>query len=181
MLDVADELCQRATQMKSGDDPKFARSKRTIASMPRRLLRPSMRFSAEVAGDRNRDIKALGVKKSPFGSAMVTSLGMFGIPQGFAPLASFYKMPLLVLVGEITDKPVAIDGRVGVRPIMPLTATIDRRYADGSHISQLIKPFSAYLKDPAAFEPRLGETALGEVPEPGPVGKPVVADPNPVQ
>jgi hypothetical protein len=78
---------------------------------------------------------------------------MFGIPQGFAPLARFYGMPLLVLVGEITDKPVAVDGQVVVRPVISLTATIDHRYADGWHISQLIKPFRAYLQDPAAFEP----------------------------
>jgi pyruvate dehydrogenase E2 component (dihydrolipoamide acetyltransferase) len=84
---------------------------------------------------------------------MVTSIGMFGIPQGFAPLARFYKMPLLVLVGEIGPKPVAVDGEVVVRPVLPLTATIDHRYADGWHISQLIRPFRAYLEDPQAFEP----------------------------
>jgi len=88
-----------------------------------------------------------------FASAMITSIGMFGIPQGFAPLARFYKMPLLVLVGEIHDKPVAIDGRVEVRPVLPLTATIDHRYADGWHISNLIRPLKAYLNDPASYEP----------------------------
>jgi len=84
---------------------------------------------------------------------MITSIGMFGIPQGFAPLARFYGMPLLVLVGEIQDKPMAVDGQVVIRPVMSLTATIDHRYADGWHISQLIKPFKAYLGNPAAFEP----------------------------
>jgi pyruvate dehydrogenase E2 component (dihydrolipoamide acetyltransferase) len=153
--------------MKAGDDQEFARTKKSIAAMPRRLLRPSMRFSAWVAGDWNRSIKALGVKASPFGSAMITSIGMFGIPQGFAPLARFYKMPLLVLVGEIHDKPVAIDGRVEVRPMLPLTATIDHRYADGWHISQLIRPFKAYLHDPATYEP--DPTTLG-VPVAAPTG-----------
>ena len=155
VIDVAAELRERANKMKAGDDQEFAKSKKTIAAMPRRLLRPAMRFSAWVAGDRNKNIKLLGVKASPFGSAMVTSIGMFGIPQGFAPLARFYKMPLLVLVGEVTDKPMAIEGRVEIRPVLPLTATIDHRYADGWHISQLIKPFKAYMTDPAAFEPDL--------------------------
>ena len=153
VLEVARELSERAGRMKQGDDPEFAKTKKNIAGMPRRLLRPSMKLSAYIAGDRNRGIKALGVKASPFGSAMVTSIGMFGIPQGFAPLARFYRVPLLVLVGEITDRPVAIEGRVEVRPMLPLTATIDHRYADGWHISQLLKPFKAYLADPMAFEP----------------------------
>jgi pyruvate/2-oxoglutarate dehydrogenase complex dihydrolipoamide acyltransferase (E2) component len=153
VLEVATELSERAGRMKQGDDPEFAKTKKNIAGMPRRLLRPSMKLSAYIAGDRNRGIKALGVKASPFGSAMVTSIGMFGIPQGFAPLARFYRVPLLVLVGEITDRPVAVDGRVEVRPMLPLTATIDHRYADGWHISQLLKPFKAYLANPSEFEP----------------------------
>lgn len=164
VLEVAAELRARATAMKQGRDEEFARSRDTIARMPRVLLRPSMRLSAWVAGDRNRSIRSLGVKASPFGSAMVTSIGMFGIPQGFAPLARFYKMPLLVLVGEITDKPVAVDGRVEVRPVLPLTATIDHRYADGWHIGQLIRPFRAYLTDPAPFEP---DPAAAPFPEGG--------------
>src|SRR6266511_2118994 len=153
VFEVAGELKERASRMKQGDDKEFAKTKNNIARMPRRFLRPSMRFSSWLTNSRNRDVKALGVKKQPFGSAMITSIGMFGIPQGFAPLARFYGMPLLVLVGEITDKPMAVDGQVVVRPVISLTATIDHRYADGWHISQLIKPFRAYLQNPAAFEP----------------------------
>ncbi|HYU56994.1 MAG TPA: 2-oxo acid dehydrogenase subunit E2 [Actinomycetota bacterium] len=177
VTEVADELSDRATRMKAGDDPEFAKTKRSIAGMPRRLLRPSMRLSAWIAGDHNRRIKSLGVKASPFGSAMVTSIGMFGISQGFAPLARFYRMPLLVLVGEITDKPMAVEGRVEVRPVLPLTATIDHRYADGWHISQLLRPFKAYLGDPSGFEPdptppdepvEPPKPALAELPAEGP-------------
>ena len=155
VFDIARELAERSTRMKQGDDPDFARTKRDIARMPHRLLRPAMRLSAWLAGDHDRDVKALGLKRNPFGSAMVTSVGMFGIPQGFAPLARFYRMPLLVLVGEIAPKPWAVDGRVEVRPVLGLTATIDHRYADGWHISELIKPFKAYLNDPAGLEPDL--------------------------
>jgi chloramphenicol O-acetyltransferase len=159
ILEVADEVKDRATAMKAGNDQEFAKAKKQIGAMPRWLLRPAMRFSAWIAGDRNKSINLLGVKASPFGSAMVTSIGMFGIRQGFAPLARFYRVPMLVLVGEITAKPVAIDGRVEIRPVLPLTATIDHRYADGWHISQLIKPFKAYLEDPERFEPLLAVPA----------------------
>jgi pyruvate dehydrogenase E2 component (dihydrolipoamide acetyltransferase) len=146
--------------MKRGDDPDFAKTKKTMEALPRWLLKLSMRLSAWVAGDMNRSMKALGVKASPFGAAMITSVGMFGLPQGFAPLAKFYKMPLLIVVGEITDKPVAVDGRVEIRPMLPITATIDHRNADGWHIGQLLKPFRGYLADPAAFEPSPAPAAV---------------------
>ena len=101
VLEVSRELAERAGRMKQGDDPDFARTKKSIASMPLRLLRPSMRLSAWLAGDLDKDIKALGLRKAPFGSAMVTSIGMFGIPHGFAPLSAFYRVPLLVLVRAV--------------------------------------------------------------------------------
>jgi pyruvate dehydrogenase E2 component (dihydrolipoamide acetyltransferase) len=153
VYEIARELTERATAMKQGNDPEFAKTKKTMETMPMWAMKPAMRFSAWVAGDRDRSIKALGVKSSPFGAAMITSVGMFGLPLGFAPLARFYKMGLLILVGEIADKPLAIDGKVRIRPVLPITATIDHRYADGWHISQLLKPFRAYLADPASFEP----------------------------
>jgi len=56
------------------------------------------------------------------------------------------------VLGEVQPKPVALDGQVVVRPVLPLMATIDHRYTDGWHISQLIKPFKAYVADPQAYE-----------------------------
>jgi pyruvate/2-oxoglutarate dehydrogenase complex dihydrolipoamide acyltransferase (E2) component len=119
VLAVAEELRGRATAMKGGNDPDFARTKGSISAMPRILLRPAMRLSSWVAGDLNRDLKLVGAKANPFGSPWV------------------------------------VDRRVKVRPILSLTATIDHRYADGWHISQLIRPFRRYLEDPAAFEPQM--------------------------
>jgi hypothetical protein len=126
--------------------------------LPVPLLRAALRLSSWLASGLNVDLKALGVRRSPFGSAMVTSVGMFGLPMGFVPLAWMYRVPLLLLIGEIADKPVAIEGRVEVLPIIPITATIDHRYVDGWHISQVLRHFRAYLADPKAFEPELTPT-----------------------
>jgi hypothetical protein len=72
---------------------------------------------------------------------------------------------------------VVVKGRVEIRPMMPLTATIDHRYADRWHISQMIRPFSAYLKDPAAFEPSLASG--GDARAPAQVDEVVLPDPQP--
>ena len=153
--EVARELELRSRKMKKGEDADFARSKSMMEVLPRALLRPALRLGAWIAGDHATGIGALGLASSPFGSAMVTSVGMFGLPMGFAPLAWMYTVPLLVLAGEITDRPVVVDGRVVVRPIIPISATIDHRYVDGAHLGRALKAFRAYLADPAAFEPAL--------------------------
>ena len=146
--------------MKQGDDPDLARAKRTLDRLPGPLLRLALRVSSFVSYDLDRSVRALGIARAPFGSAMVTSVGMLGLPMGFAPLAWLYGVPIIVLAGEITDKPAVIHGRIEARAMLPLTVTIDHRYADGWHISQLLRPFRAYLDDPAGFEPAFEDRSL---------------------
>jgi pyruvate dehydrogenase E2 component (dihydrolipoamide acetyltransferase) len=153
---IAAELDERGRALKQGKDPSLARAKATLERLPMPLLHVALRLGAWVTGDLALNIPQLGLLASPFGSAMVTSVGMLGIPHGFAPLMWMYRVPLLVLVGEMSDKPVAIDGRVEVRPMLPITATIDHRYVDGAQIAKAMRAFRKYLEAPAAFEPALG-------------------------
>jgi pyruvate/2-oxoglutarate dehydrogenase complex dihydrolipoamide acyltransferase (E2) component len=153
VYEVAAELGGRARTLKAGKDPGFAKSKRLMDAMPTPVLRVALRFTAWLTGERGVAVPALSLEASPFGSAMVTSVGSIGLPLGFVPLAWMYKVPILVLAGEIMDKPMAVDKRVEVRPILPISVTIDHRYVDGWHIGQALAPFRAYLADPAAFEP----------------------------
>jgi len=151
-VEIGEELARRASALKSGHDPEFARTKHLMDTLPPRILRRALRLTAFLTEQLGLDLPALGLRKSPFGSAMVTSVGMFGIPQGFAPLAWMYDVPILVLVGEITPRAVVIDRRVEVRDMLPITATIDHRYADGWHISQAMAAFREYLAAPQQFE-----------------------------
>jgi pyruvate dehydrogenase E2 component (dihydrolipoamide acetyltransferase) len=151
-IEIASELGSRAKKLKTGRDTEFNAAKRAMELMPRALLGRVLRASAHLAGDHNVDLRALGLAASPFGSAMVTSVGMLGLPIGFAPLAYMYKVPILLLVGEIADKPVAVAGKVEVRPVLPVTATVDHRYMDGAHLGDLLRAFKQYLADPAATD-----------------------------
>lgn len=152
---VARELAERGRRLKSGDDPEFARTKRLMDALPPLALKLALRAGVLVTQVLQRDVPQLGLHRSPFGSAMVSSVGMLGLPQGFVPLAWMYDVPLLVLAGEVTKKPVVVDGRVEAREVLPITATIDHRYADGWHISRLMRAFREYLATPARFEPAL--------------------------
>jgi pyruvate dehydrogenase E2 component (dihydrolipoamide acetyltransferase) len=154
-VEVARELADRAGRMKSGDDREFARTKRMMDALPLPLLRIALRASALLTQQLGRDLPSLGLRRHPFGSAMVSSVGSLGLPQGFTPLAWMYDVPVLVLVGELIEKPVADRGRVQAREVLPITATIDHRYADGSHIGRMMTAFTTYLATPEQFEPSL--------------------------
>jgi pyruvate/2-oxoglutarate dehydrogenase complex dihydrolipoamide acyltransferase (E2) component len=152
---VAEELAVRVGRLKRGEDREFTRTKRLSDRLPIWLLRRALRASAFLSETLRLDIPALGLRRTPFGSAMITNVAMFGLPQGFAPLAWMYDVPLLVLVGEIAERPVVVDGRVVARPVLPVTATIDHRYVDGWHVGQAMAAFREYLADPQMFEPAL--------------------------
>jgi pyruvate dehydrogenase E2 component (dihydrolipoamide acetyltransferase) len=153
VAELATELGERAGAAKAGRDRDLAKSKGAMDALPVPVLRVALRVTSWITGDMDRSIETLGLARSPFGSAVVTSIGMFGLPTGFAPLSWMYRVPLLVLVGTITEKPVAVDGRVEVRPILPITATIDHRFVDGWHIGRAMRAFRAYLESPSSFEP----------------------------
>ncbi len=152
-IELASELEQRSRNMKAGRDPDFKRTKDLLERLPIRVLRQALKFSAFVSGDLERSIRALSIKPRAFGSAVVSSVGMLGLPAAFIPLSWLYRVPLAILVGEITDKPVAREGRLEICPMIPISATIDHRYVDGWHISQLLQHFRDYLADPSAHEP----------------------------
>jgi pyruvate dehydrogenase E2 component (dihydrolipoamide acetyltransferase) len=152
---VGAQLDVRGRQLKAGEDREFSRTKRVMEALPRPAMRAALRASVFVTEKLQLDVPPLALHRNPFGSAMITSVGMLGIPQGFAPLAWLYDVPLLVLVGEVGERPVVVDHQVVVRSVIPITATLDHRYVDGFHISRAMQAFRAYLEDPAAFEPPL--------------------------
>lgn len=160
---VAEELDRRSTALKRGDDADFARTKQLTDRLPAWLLRPALRVSAFLTERLQLELPRLGLHPSPFGSAMVSSVGMLGLPRGFAPLAWMYDVPVLVLVGEITQQPVVVAGRVEVREVLPITATIDHRYVDGWQIAKLMRAFRDYLATPQQFEPAIIVTDAPEL------------------
>lgn len=155
-IEVASELAERSGAMKAGRDPDLARSKTLMDRTPPWLLRGALRATAFLANDLGLDLPMLGLRKSPFGSAMITSVGMFGLPSGFAPLSWMYDVPVLILVGEIASRPVVVDGKVEARDVLPISASIDHRYVDGWHVSKAMKAFREYLAAPERFEPVVG-------------------------
>ena len=155
VIEIARELSERAGKIRSGDDAELGKTKKVIGSTPRRLLGLSMRMAAWLTTDKGKDLKKYGLPKQPFGSAMVSSVGMFGIQHAYAPLSPYYRIPFLVLVGEVAEKPAVVDGRVVPRPLVTVSATMDHRYVDGFHAARLARAARAYLEDPKRFEPAL--------------------------
>ena len=152
VVEIAREMEVRVERLRQRRDRQVERTKSLLDRIPVPLLGPVMRAIAYLTYDLDLDLTRIGVVKDEFGSAMVTNVGMFGLAQAHAPLVPFSRTPLVVLVGEVQEKPVAEAGRVVVRPVMTLGVTFDHRFMDGWHGGAMAQLFRAYIEDPARFE-----------------------------
>ena len=152
VVEIARELADQTTRMREGDDPQLGRGKKMLAALPPSLLRVGLRLGALLTSDLNLDLPGIGLPRQAFGGAMVSAVGMTGVSHAYSPLAPYYRVPLLVLVGAVTEKPVALRGQVLARPILSVTATFDHRYADGLVAADFGKAAAEFLRDPSAFD-----------------------------
>jgi 2-oxoacid dehydrogenases acyltransferase (catalytic domain) len=151
-VDIANELADRCAAIEAGSDPELGRGKALLARLPPRLLRTALRAGAWLTSDLNLDLSRLGMPRQAFGGAMITSVGMWGVSHAYSPLAPYYRVPLLVLVGAVRKTPVVAGDEIVARPMLTLTATFDHRYVDGFHAARLAEAVRSYCSAPAAFE-----------------------------
>lgn len=151
--EIGAELARRCAAIDAGTDPELGRTKALLAHLPPGALRVGLRVAAWLTSDLNLDLPRLGMPRQAFGGAMITSVGSWGITHAYSPLASYYRVPVLVLIGAVRQLPVAAAGQVVVRPMLTLTATFDHRYVDGFHAAQFAQAVRDYCEHPAKFEP----------------------------
>ena len=94
---------------------------------------------------------AFAVVRDGFGSAMVSNIGTFGLKHGFGPLVPMTRTPIVVLVGEVEDRPAVKDGQLTIRPMMTLGCTFDHRVIDGAHAGKIVAVMREVLADPESF------------------------------
>ena len=149
---IASTLSTQAEEVREGRDGAVARARRNLDILPGFMYRPVLGFLSLIQYTLNINPKFMGLPRDPFGGAMVTSVGSLGIPEGWAPLVPMSKTPIVICVGEINDKAVAVNGTVEVRPVCVYNAVFDHRIMDGFLAGKITTFIRDYLKDPAAAE-----------------------------
>jgi pyruvate dehydrogenase E2 component (dihydrolipoamide acetyltransferase) len=86
--------------------------------------------------------------RDPFGSAMVTSVGMLGIDTGFAPFTPIARCPIIATVTRVRPRPWVVGERVEPRPVLRLCGTFDHRVIDGFHAGLVSGEIERLLGEP---------------------------------
>ncbi len=83
------------------------------------------------------------------GTFTISNLGMFGIDQFSAILQP--PEAAILAVGRITDRVVARDGEIIIRPMMTLTLSIDHRVLDGVIGAEFLQSLKNYIENPVTM------------------------------
>jgi pyruvate/2-oxoglutarate dehydrogenase complex dihydrolipoamide acyltransferase (E2) component len=150
---IASELAQRAVMIRDDRDPQFKQAKTMVQNLPPMILRVVLDALGFVTETLQLPIPFMGLEARPYGSFLVSNVGTFGLDSAFAPVPPFVHVPVLIMVGAVTDKAVARDGQPVVRPMLPLCVGLDHRFVDGYQAASMARIFREYLADPAKFDP----------------------------
>ncbi|MBM3275960.1 MAG: 2-oxo acid dehydrogenase subunit E2, partial [Candidatus Sericytochromatia bacterium] len=95
----------------------------------------------------------------PFGAAVITNVGVFGIDEGYVPPTPWARVPVWLLIGAIRELPAVVDGKVVPRPMLTITATVDHRFVDGQQGGNLTKTVRSILENPWLLDESEGSMA----------------------
>ena len=149
--EIAREMQERVAAARDGKG-ELDRAKKLMEILPPRVLGWTLRLSAFLTSNLRMHMPSLGMPREAFGSAMITNVGVFGITEGWAPLSPIYRVPLILLIGDIETRPWVVGDRVEPRPGLPIMATIDHRWVDGHGLAGLAETFKKYLANSLSHE-----------------------------
>lgn len=151
-VEIARELRVGAERLRKGEDADFEKPKGLIKAVPTWMLRRLLWLTGFLTSSMGINVNFLGLQKFPFGACIITSVGMFGLDEGYAPPTPFARVPVYLAIPEIRKRPVVIDDQIVIRPMLDLTATIDHRFLDGHRGAMIAKMMRKSLADPWSMD-----------------------------
>lgn len=145
---IAEEIRASAEDNRAGKESKTMQNKYLLNRIPWPLRRPVFRFLKWITVDMGIKIKSLGLSADSFGSFVVSDIGSFGLNTGMTSLMPVAKVPAVIVLGKIEDKPVVRKGQIEIRTMLPLTGTFDHRIVDGLQIGKLARGIKRNFRKP---------------------------------
>jgi pyruvate/2-oxoglutarate dehydrogenase complex dihydrolipoamide acyltransferase (E2) component len=150
MEEVAPYLREKAKAVREKKDGKMADTRKLMKSLPNWILKKVLSITYKITYKWNKKMAA--TPKDPFGGALVTSVGMYGVKLAYAPLVPFTAQPIVILIGAIQDRPHVHEGEIKIRKMCSITASIDHRVLDGFQSGILARAMQLLLEKPELLE-----------------------------
>ena len=150
--EISEIISKEAQKKREGKESGAFASKGIISKIPWPFRRMIFVFIKWWIFDLGLPFPFLKIPADPFGSIMITNIGTFGLSYGMVALFPIGKIPAVITMGKIEDKPVVIDGEIKIRKMLPLTGTFDHRIVDGAQGGALANGVVRRLKNPGELD-----------------------------
>ncbi len=145
---IARELRERAEAIRTRGKDATVKASKMMGAVPAPLRGAVARFSAFLSFDLGLNLSALGVPFDPFGSCMVTNVGVFGIEMAWAPLIPYARTPICMTVGAVHRAPTVVGDAVVIRQRVKIGVAFDHRVMDGYHAGVMSRRFQEIFASP---------------------------------
>lgn len=149
-VEIARELRERAQAIRGRGKDATVRAARMMGGMPGPLRSAVARFGAFLSFDFGWNLSRLGIPYDPFGSCMVTNVGVFGIEMAWAPLIPYARTPMCITLGAVRTAPTVVGTAIVPRKRVSLGVVFDHRVMDGYHAGVMSRRFQEIFADPDA-------------------------------
>jgi pyruvate/2-oxoglutarate dehydrogenase complex dihydrolipoamide acyltransferase (E2) component len=146
IVQISREMEQDIHSIRKMGDPEFRRMKSTMGLIPGFLVGKLMDFVSFLTYTLNVWTPLLGSPRDPFGGVMITNIGSLGLETALAPLVPYSRVPCIIVLGALKEKPIVREGQIVIAPMLTLSVTFDHRLVDGvhgSHMAQTLKKIFA--------------------------------------
>ena len=146
---LASDVIEAGQLIRADQDPKFQQTKQLMDKLPWWMMRPFLTLASLSMNELHLDLSKLGLPADLFGVGMVTSLGMHGVDEAYAPLTPIGRIMVDVLLTRVRQRPwVGDDGELTVRSTLKICATFDHRVVDGIQAAKICQELHSLLADP---------------------------------
>jgi len=157
VADIAAEVDAKLKRVREKRDTELQKSSKLMSIIPGFLIRFVLKLVAFLSYTLN--IRFPGIPRDPFGACLITNVGMLGLDIAYAPLVPYTRAPIVLLVGEAKKRPVVIDDKIEIRPLVTLNASIDHRLCDGALLAKMVRTIREAFDDPDSHFPAPGAAA----------------------
>ncbi|HVY49080.1 MAG TPA: 2-oxo acid dehydrogenase subunit E2 [Minicystis sp.] len=161
LLEICDEFERKVEKVRARKDPALEKTRQSFRLIPFSVLNVFLKVLSFFQSTLNLDLSGFGVPNDPFGSVMITNIGSLGLDLAYVPLVPYSRVPILLAVGAVRERPVVDGGAVVIGKVCSVNATFDHRIIDGFHAAVMSKVLRRCLERPyEAFGPVPDAAAL---------------------
>ncbi len=148
LVEICDEFEQKIDLVRKRKDPALEKTRGTFHMVPYLALNAFVKTLSFFLYTLNLDLRWAGIPSDAFGSIMITNIGSLGLDHAYVPLVPYSKVPILLALGAVGEKVIAIDGKPAVAKMISVNATFDHRVLDGTHAAVMSKVMRKWLEHP---------------------------------